>query len=525
MYPARVRSADQTGVPSGEQRTAWPGATAGHAFWRRVRLAAVRGPSTPLLDDVVAGVERELRARGHEWTHEPDDRTDAFVTTARLHEPVSWRHSPLFTGRKRYGLAAKPATYTFVQASEAQLQELVQRFERALAKDPPEPADFDLPGLSTNAWQVLCDQGSRGGAMMCVGRLLQAQSKSLRVVMVIGERTADAAYLFDLAGAYPRIEASGEGGLHGDLALRIATHLSTREVTAHRVEGEPVPRALWQASQARLAMLRVSRDLGERAFFTKMVRIADLVDVPALTGAVAQQYSEGCFGTWDPVLQAQVVTVTGSQHPVVKASLQEDDLALITGVLPCGSGARVRTVEGLRNDPPSSEAVEFASIDQRLPRRRPEPSFGIDGDAPIVRSKLHGHRGVTSYDPRTVEYVPLDAPFFRYLVSCSTEAQAHGVTAAFARSQALRDPADPRTVVFTILPGHGLLAVEKWVPGTRPFDVLLDAIDSRRLEVSSWVPQGGMHYAPAGDRMALQLGDAVGAAVATGPAGRSAEHG
>lgn len=477
-----------------------------HAFLRPVRLAAVRGPTTPLLDEVLAGVEQALRARGHEWTLEPDDRTDAFVTTARLHEPVSWRHSPLFTGRKRYGLMAKPATYTFVQATETQLQELVHRFELALAKDPPEPADFDLPGLSTNAWQVLRDQGTRGGPMMCIGRLLQAQSKSLRVVLVVGERTADAAYLFDLAGAYPRIDHDHEDGLCGDLALRIATHLSTREVTAHRVEGEAIPRALWMAARGRLAMLRASRELGARAFFTRMVRIADLVDVPAITGAVAQQYSEGCFGTWDPVLHAQVVTVTGSQHPVVKASLQEDDLAVITGVLDCGSGARVRTVEGLRNDPPSSEAVEFASIDQHLPRVRPPAAFGIEGEAPVVRSKLHGHRGVCAYDPRTVEYVPLDAPFFRYLVSCSTEAQAHGVTAAFARSQALRDPSDPRTVVFTILPGHGLLAVEKWVAGTQPFDVLLAAIDSGRLEVSSGVPQGGMQYVPCGGRMELQVG-------------------
>jgi hypothetical protein len=476
-----------------------------HAFLRRVRIAAVRGPSTPLLDDVLTGVEQALRARGHEWTLEPDDRTDAFVTTARLHEPVSWRHSPLFTGRKRYGLSAKPATYTLVQVTPAQLQELVERFDAALAKEPPDRADFDLPGLSTNAWQVLRDQGSRGGAMMCIGRLLQAQSKSLRVIMVVGERAAEAAYLFDLAGAYPRIDANCDDGLCGDLALRIATHLSTREVTAHRIEGEPIPRAIWQASHGRLAMLHVSRELGARAFFTKMVRIADLVDVPAITGAVAQQYSEGCFGTWDPVLQAQVVTVTGSQHPVVKASLQEDDLAVITGVLPCGSGARVRTVEGLRNDPPSSEAVEFESIDQLLPRARPPAAFGIDDLAPVVRSKLHGHRGVQAYDPRTVEYVALDAPFFRYLVSCSTEAQAHGVTAAFARSQALRDPEDPRTVVFTILPGHGLLAVERWVPGTRPFDVLLAAIAERRLDVSSGVPQGHMHYEAQGDRMVLQV--------------------
>lgn len=477
-----------------------------------MRIAAVPGPSTSLLDEVLRDVERALRAGGHGWTTTPDDRTDAFVTTARLHEPVAWRQSPLFTGRKRYGLAAKPATYTFVQVTPVQLRELTDRFATALAKATPEPADFDLPGLSTNAWQVLQDQGRRGGPMMCVARLLQAQSKSLRVVMIVGETEAEAAYLFDLAGAYPRIANDCEHGLCGDLALRIATHLSTREVTAHRTDGDLVPRAVWQAASAPAAVLRASRELGARAFFTRMVRIADLVDVPALTGAIAQQYSEGCFGTWDPALRAQVVTVTGSQHPVVKASLREDDLAVITGVLGDGTGVTVRHVEGLRNDPPSSEAVEFESIDQVLPRFALPPAFGdLAGlEAPAVRSKLHGHRGVIAFDPRHVEYVPLDAPFFRWLVSCSTEAQANAVTAAFARSQALRDPHDPRTVVFTILPGHGLLMAEKWVPGTEPFEVLLAAMDDGRLQVSQGVPQGPMHYGRDGDRMVLRLGDAAG---------------
>ena len=94
------------------------------------------------------------------------------------------------------------------------------------------------------------------------------------------------------------------------------------------------------------------------------------------------------------------------------------------------------------------------------------------------------------------------------------------MTDAFARSQALRDPADPRTVVFTVLPGHGLLMAEKWVPGTAPFDVLLAAMDERRLEVSHGVPQGRMGYAAVGDRMVLQLGEG---AVRFGSTGRTAQ--
>ncbi|MEO6595868.1 MAG: hypothetical protein ABIP94_14040 [Planctomycetota bacterium] len=419
-----------------------------HSFVRSVHVAAVPGPSTPLLDEVMGGVELAMRERGHVWTATPDNQTGAFLTTARLHEPVSWRHAPLFTGRKRFGLEAKPATYTFVQVPDPQLRTLLRRFEAALAKDPAAPADFDFPGLSANAWQVLREQGLRGGSMMCLGRLLQAQAKSLRVVMVVGEQEPSAAYLFDLAGAYPRIDAARRTGFYDEIAQRIATHLSTREVTNHRVEGEPIPRELWQRATGPAAMLRASRELGARRFFTTMVRIADLVDVPALTGAVAQQYSEGCFGTWDPLLGAQIVTITGSQHPVSKASLGENDLAVLTGVRADGSGARVRTVEGLRNDAPSSEAVEFVAIDQRLPRRRPHPSFGIEDEVPVARSKLHGHRGVVAYDPKTVEYVPLDAPFFHYLVSCSTEAQANGVTEAFARSVALRERVEARFHAF-----------------------------------------------------------------------------
>jgi hypothetical protein len=253
-------------------------------------------------------------------------------------------------------------------------------------------------------------------------------------------------------------------------------------------------------------MVQVSRELGRRKFFTRLVRVADLVDVPALTDAVAQQYSEGCFATWDPALQAQVVTVTGSSQPVAKSCIGEDDLAVIVGVLAGGRGVAVRHVEGLRNHPPSSEAVEFEAIDARLPRQRPPADLGVSGPAPVARSKLHGHRGVASYDPRTVEFVPLGPAYHDYLVACSTEAQAVGIADAFARSQSLRDPADPRTVVFTVLPGHGLLMVEKWTPGRRPFEELLLAMDSGRISVCNRVPQGAMRYLPVAARMELRLG-------------------
>jgi hypothetical protein len=477
-----------------------------HAFVRKVHLAAVPGASTPLLDRVLAGLRQAFAELGHAWSTTPDASTDAFVTTARLHEPVSWRHSPLFVGRKQWNLQHKPATYALVHATPAQLKQLLAHFTAALQKQPSDPADFQLPGLATKAWEVLRDQGARGGPMMCVARLLQSQSKSLRVLLVVGDAEPDEAYLFDLAGAYPRIHGGDFGRFLGECALRIATQLSTREVTMHQVRGEPITRAMWQAATAPAAMLHVSRELGRREFFTRLVRVADLVDVPALTDALAQQYSEGCFATWDPLLRSQVVTVTGSAQPVAKMCITEDDIAVIGEVLEGGHGVAARHVEGLRNDPPSSEAVEFEAIDAAIPRQLPTAAFGLAEPVPVVRSKLHGHRGVAGYDPKTVEFVPLSAPYYDYLVSCSTEAQALGIAEAYRRSKALRDPEDPRTVVFTVLPGHGMLMVEKWVPGRRAFEELLLAMDEKRIEICHGVPQGWMRYVPVGGRMELRLG-------------------
>ncbi|MFY9344916.1 MAG: hypothetical protein WAT39_20655 [Planctomycetota bacterium] len=500
-----------------------PGLPPPHRFVRKVHLAAVPGPSTPLIDAVLTGLQRAFTTLGHHWGPTPDARTDAFLTTARLHEPVSWRTSPLFVGRKHWNLQHKPATYAVVQATPAALAQLIAHFEAALAK-PADPANFALPGLAPKAWQVLHDQGSRGGPMMCVARLLQSQSKALRVLLVVGDDRPEAGYLFDLAGAHPRIERAEPERFFGEVALRIATHLSTREVTMHQVRGDTIPRARWLASQAPAAMLHVSRELGAREFFTRMVRVADLVDVPMLTDALAQQYSEGCFATWDPVLRAQVVTVTGSSQPVAKMCIVEHDLAVIGEVLDGGHGVAVHPVEGLRNDPPSSEAVEFEAIDAQVPRLTVPAAFGVADAVPAVRSKLHGHRGVAGYDPRTVEYVPLAPPYFDYLVSCSTEAQAHGIADAFGRSRSLRDPADPRTVVFTVLPGHGMLMVEKWVPGRKPFEELLSAMDEKRIDICSRVPQGWMRYAPVAGRMELRLGAGDVAAEAASGGMPSATH-
>jgi hypothetical protein len=230
-----------------------------------------------------------------------------------------------------------------------------------------------------------------------------------------------------------------------------------------------------------------------------MVRIADLVNVPVVAASVSSQYSEGCFSTWDPTLDALITTATGSARPVYKGNISQEELAVIVGLRPDGSGALVRRVEGKLNAPPSSEAVEMVEMDQPLPRITLASGWGCQAEVPVVRSKLHGHRGIAAYDPRHVEYVSMAPAYQHYPVTCATEAQTRGIVDAFARSEALQDPDDARQIVFTVLPGHGTLIVEKWVPGSAPFETIWRAMDQGRLQVDSHVPQKPIEYVPGPD--------------------------
>ena len=176
-----------------------------------------------------------------------------------------------------------------------------------------------------------------------------------------------------------------------------------------------------------------------------------------------------------------------------KDNISEDELAVIVGLRPDGKGALIRHVENKRNDPPSSEAVEMMKLDGPLPKipfklepLEEESVFQV----PVARSKLHGHRGVAAYHPEHVEFVPLDPPYYHYPVSCATEAQANGIYQAFGRAESLRNPADPRQVVFTILPGHGLVMVEKWQAGKAPFQLIWEYMDAGYLQIEAPVPQG-----------------------------------
>jgi hypothetical protein len=468
-----------------------------------------------LLDRFAAELLQVFQQLGHTLLKEASDAPDVALTTAAFGKPVSWRDSLLLTGRRRFRWPGMPVVFTLLHAAPGQLQELLEHFQAALAKDPADPADFAFPGLAPLAYHTLYEQGRRGGPILSLVRLVQSQAMCIRNVLVVGEDRPGAspmeAYTFDLVGAHPRTPAADPQAFYRDLALRIVTAASTPEVTEHQVAGEPVPAEVWRALATPQAMIRAGRELGKRGFFTEMVRVSNLVSAPAIHEAVSSQYSEGCYATWEPVLGALITTVTGSARPVDKERLTEDELAIITGIRPDRKGALLRHVEGKRNDPPSSEAVEMIEMDSALPRLSLAEAWGPAAQtlAPVVRSKLHGHRGVSAYDPQKAEHVRLDAPYYHYPVACATEAQARAIRSAFARSQALADPGDPRQVVFTVLPGHGMVIVEKWVPGKAPFQVLWEAMDSGAIQIDNLVPQGPFAFVQ-DDRGMLRLDTAKG---------------
>jgi hypothetical protein len=470
-----------------------------HTWLQKLQIAITPGASTPLLEQFLENLLAHFRQNGHVILDKPEGEVDVLLTTAVFGQPINWRKAMLFTARRRFHLNHVPLVFTLVHATPQQFRQSLNHFERALKKVPPDQEDFDFPGMTSNAYRTLYEQGRRGGPILSLVRMVQSQSMSIRVILIIGDDKPLEAYTFDLVGAHPRSIASTDEVFYEDLMLRIVTAASTQEVTEHQANGNKISYSEWKDLSTPRAMRVAGRELGHRGFFTEMVRVANLVYAPAIHEAVSSQYSEGCYATWEPNIDALIATITGSARPVAKDNLTDDELAVIVGLRVDGLGALVREVEGKRNDPPSSEAVEMLLMDRSLP----QAMLGLEWESltgakeksvPIIRSKLHGHRGVKAYDPNFVEHVYLDPPYYYYPVSCSTEAQARAITTAFARSEALLEPTDPRNIIFTVLPGHGIVIAEKWVHGKKPFELIWEAMDSGKIEIDRLVPQGRLEF-------------------------------
>ncbi len=119
-------------------------------------------------------------------------------------------------------------------------------FERVLAKQPPDPEDFRFEGLAETAPAVLIEQGKRGGPILSLLRVMQAQCKCIRILLLVGEQQIDYVYHFDLVGAHPvTLYSIGKSAFYEDIVLRLVTYESTHEITQHQTVGELIPRQTW----------------------------------------------------------------------------------------------------------------------------------------------------------------------------------------------------------------------------------------------------------------------------------------
>ncbi len=468
-----------------------------HAWLKHLAVSYIPGPSTSLSAQVASELMEALQQEGHDTQDAPTAETDVILTTARLGEALGWRDSLMFTARRKYKLSHAPTVFTIVHASPEDFSAWMAQIEQLLMAEPGATPDF--AGVVETASRTLYQQGKRGGAIMYLSRIVQIQTKCIRVLLVIGKEKPASAFLFDLVGAHPQIKFDDPAFFYKDIATRIATAASTEEITKHRAVEPDITQAEWKSLATIPQMIRASQEMGKRHFFTEMIHVSDVAEIPGFSDAISQQYSEGCFATWEPQIDGLLTTITGSARPVRKENITDEDLAVIVGIKPERDGALIRKIEGHPSHPPSSEAVEMVGIDVKLPRI----TLKNGAQVPVIRSKLHGHRGVQAFDRTRVEYVSVGASYLHYPVSCSTDAQYKAVQEAFSSSGALQNADDPRQVVFTILPGHGLVVVEKWVEGKQAFQVLWEAMDRGDIEIANFIPQGPFTFQDDGNRSRL----------------------
>ncbi|MFQ5408185.1 MAG: hypothetical protein ACE5FI_07170 [Anaerolineales bacterium] len=476
------------------------GAAPTHPWVRTLTVSYVPGKLDARLEWLVAPLLDWLRQNAHTVQADgPTDGTDLIITTAIAGNPVERRDALFFQAKRLFKLSRRPHVLTLVSVPQVEYEMRLRQF-RALASSESKGAALSFPGMGPEAIAVLRSQARRG-PIVAFGRYLQTQVKSIRVVALVGGDgpAPERAIHFDLAGAHAETPAGPAAVFAKDVGRRIATQLSTHEVKEHEIVPDAVSAELWDNLKTPEAMVRAGPLFTEYGFFTDPVSVEKLLGFKGVSEVIAAQYSEGCYAAYDPDLGGLITTATGSARLVDKRAISPEDLAYVSGVRAGGDGALVGTIDGRPVVVPSVEAVELRGICDAVSKIVITNSQGEAVSVPAVRAILHGHVGVDAYNPKYVERITLDEPFYHYPVSCGTKALALGTAQAFARSQTLRDPNDPRKIVFLEQPCHGVLVAEKWTPGAEAFETIHGSLQSKRLNVSQQVPQGPITWRESGN--------------------------
>lgn len=471
-----------------------------HAWMHPIQIAYVPRSTTPSLSLATDALFQWLRAAGCTLTSLPTRDTELIITTARFGERVNRDEALLFHAKRQYRLGRRPQILTIVDIPEADYQSWLAHFSELAELPEALAARHQYPGLGPQAAEVITQQTRRGGPELAMARYLQAQMISIRVMALrtLNDRPYRAVH-YDLAGARPISDATDLEEFAAETGARYLAAVCAQEVNRHQIHPAPLPAEIWQALAGPGAMVEAGRVFAGHGFFTSPVYVEKLLGYRGVSEAISAHYSEGCYALYEPDIPGLLTTATGSSRLVDKRAITRADLAIVTELTAAGDGVVVRAVEGLETVLPSVEAVEMLSLCRAAPGHWRENARGEQMEVPNVRAILHGHLGVESYDPEHVEAVSLDSLYYTQLVSCGTGPLAAGTAAAFARSRALQDLADPRQVVFLEQPGHGVMIVEKWPsPGNpaRPFALIEHALAAGYLSMTFSVAQGPIRWEP-----------------------------
>ncbi len=237
-----------------------------HAWLKTIEVAFAAGPMSPMLQEFTQGLLSRFQDLGHKVVETPTNETKVLFTTAPFGEAIPWREALFFSARRKFGLQHSPVLYTIIQIKPKQFDEWIGHFKEALAKEPRQEKDFQFDGLSSTAHKVLIEQGSRGGPILSISRMLQAQAKSIRILLTVGDEHPESVYHFDLVGAYPVTRYTSPEAFYSDIALRIVTTESTTEVTNHEVLEPIIDRQTWESMIGPKAMQRGGNEIGSPRF-------------------------------------------------------------------------------------------------------------------------------------------------------------------------------------------------------------------------------------------------------------------
>jgi hypothetical protein len=475
-----------------------------HDWVRPVNIAVIPAELVGRVAWVYPRLLAWFQEQGHIVQNTPTDETDVIITTAVVDHPIDREASLFMQGKRRFNLRHRPHILTLVDVPLVDFKKYLHDMTVLATRSVEQAKELQFIGLGPEAAEVLHSQAQRE-PLVAFGRYLQSQAKSMRVQAFVGDSEIPSMTLhFDLAGSHAVTDFTNEAEFIDELGKRLVTALCTRDINQHIILEDGISARVWRELQSADAMLKVGEQFTKYNFFTDPVSVVKLLGFRGVGETISAHYSEGCYATYEPRISSLLTTATGSARFVDKRSIQRDEIALVAGIKPDKTGAYVMPVEDKITVVPSVEAVELFGICEASGRQTitlPEGEFQV----PMARSVVHGHVGVDSYDPTLVEHVELSDTFTIYPVSCGTDVLARETAKAFASSQALKDPTDPRQVVFLEQPCHGVLVVEKWQVDKPPFAVLEAILSSGALKMTKQVPQGEFAWEQHDGRMVKHL--------------------